>query len=218
VKKLLFGSRRRIVAVVVSVVVLAAAAIGAYAYFTSTGSGTGQATMANPTNVVVNQVGAGYDSLIPLSAAVPAGPGPYIQDQCFQCAQITELGATIKLQNPGLQRLGNIVVAFRNWGAGFSGVPITVSIVGTSLSSTVSPTVPAKQPSGRPTSFTVTFPFNGQFVDQQFTYKIAFNSAAPADGLNVALSSSANQISTGSNPDGHKIWVNAGVQPSSTGD
>ena len=224
-RRKLFGTKKRIAAVAVTVAVLGGA-IGAFAYFSSTGSGTGNATVANPTTVSIHQVGAAYDSLIPLSSVVPSpGGGPYIQDQCFACAKITDLGETVTLAEIGgkaagtIQRLGNVVVAFRNYGGAFT-VPITLSIVN-GPSSTVTASVPTSVgATGGRTTFTVTFPFNGQFVPQSFTYDISFNSAAPADGLNVALSSSANQLSIGSNPDPHSIWLktNPSDPPGSDGD
>jgi len=191
----------------VTIVVAAAAAVGAWAYFTGSGSGTGSAQTATPASLHITQIGAGYDSLIPNNG--------YHQDQCFQCASITEFGNDIKLANPGLQRLTSAVVAFRNWNSGFNGVPITLSIVG-GPSSTVTPTI-AGAVGGRPTVTNVTFPFNN-YVSQEFVYKISFNASPPADGLNVALSSSPNNTSVGSNPAPGTIYMNIGTSPASTGD
>lgn len=196
-------------ALLATLIVIAAAAIGAYAYFTSTGSGTGSGGTATPASLTIKQIGAGYDTLIPSDS--------YIQDQCFNCAQISELGNKIKLQHSGLQRLADAVVAFRNWGPAFSDVPITLSIVG-GPTSTVTPSIAAAQPSGRPTVTNVTFPFTGGFVSDEFVYKISFDASGHANALNVALSSSANDMPVGSNSNPGTIWVNTAAGPGIDGD
>jgi hypothetical protein len=186
-----------------TLVVAAAAAIAAWAYFTGNGTGTGSAQTATAATLHITQIGAGYDSLIPNNG--------YHQDQCFQCAQITEFGNKIKLANPGQQRLTSAVVAFRNWGAEFNDVPITLSIVG-GPSSTVTPVIAAAQPSGRPTVTNVTFPFNN-FVDQELLYKISFDASGEASGLNVALSSHPNNLSVGTDSADGNVWVNTTAGP-----
>lgn len=202
----LFNSRKS-VAVLVTLVA-AVGAVAAWAYFTGTGSGTGSAQTAKTVSLTIKQIGAGYDSLIP--------NGNYSQDQCFQCASISALGNDVTLAKPGLQRLTGAVVAFRNWGNAFSDVPITLSIVG-GPSSTVTPAIAAAQPNGRPTVTTVKFPFNN-FVSQEFVYKITFDSSGDAGALNVALSSSANNLSVGSDTHPGTIWVDTTAGPGIAGD
>lgn len=187
----------------VTLVVAAVAAVAAWAYFTGSGSGTGSAQTATPASLQISQIGAGYDSLVPSNSN-----DPYHQDQCFACASITAFGNDITLANPGSQRLTSAVVAFRNWGPAFSGVPITLSIVG-GPSSTVSPHFAAVQGNGRPTVTNVTFPFNN-LVNQEFVYKISFDPSPPADSLNVALSSSANNLSVGTDTHPGTVWVMTG--------
>ncbi len=178
----------------VAVVAALAAAGGAYAYFSANGTGTGSATTAKPASLTIAQVGAGYDSLIPSEN--------YSQDQCFGCAQISELGDDVTLANPGAQQLTSVVVAFRNWGAAVTGVPITFSInngPNGPVSDTVDASFPAANIDGSPSTANVTFDFSGQgaFVDQEFVYGISFDSTlAPA--LNVALSNHDVDLSVGS--------------------
>jgi hypothetical protein len=204
-----FIKSRKGLALLATLAVAVAAAVAAWAYFTGSGSGTGSAQTATAANLTITQIGAGYDSLIPNNG--------YHQDQCFQCAQISELGNDIKLANPGLQRLTSAVVAFRNWNAAFNDVPITLSIVGTSISSTVTPYIAGAQPNGRPTVTNVTFPFNN-YVDQEFTYDISFDASGDAGGLNVALSSHPNNTAVGSNPAPGTIYMNIAGDPGSSGD
>jgi hypothetical protein len=206
VKRFIRGKRS--IALFATLVVAAAAAFAAYAYFTGSGTGSGSAQTATPASLTVTQIGAGYDSLIPSNA--------YHQDQCFQCAQVTEFGNEIKLAKPGLQRLTGAVVAFRNWGGHFNNVPITLSIVG-GPSSTVTPNIPAAQPDGRPTVTTVSFPFNN-FVNREFVYKISFDASGAAGGLNVALSSSPNNLSVGTDSAPGHVWINTAAGPGIDGD
>ncbi len=206
-----FIKNRKGIALLATLAVAAAAAIGAYAYFSGNGTGTGSAATATAANLNITQIGAGYDSLIPNNG--------YHQDQCFACAQITEFGNKIKLQHTGLQRLTSAVVAFRNWHAAFNDVPITLSIVG-GPSSTVTPYIAGAQPSGRPTVTNVTFPFNN-YVGQEFTYDITFDAtghSGHAGGLNVALSSSANNLAVGHDSVKGAVWVNTGAGAGIAGD
>lgn len=187
-----------------AVVVGGAVAGGAYAYFTGSGTGTGSAKVATPASLTVTQVGAGYDSLIP-------GNG-YHQDQCFECAQISEFGNDITLANPGAQKLTSVVVAFRNWGAAFSDVPITLTINRTTngpVSKTVTPAF-AGAVSGIPTVTNVTFDFSsdGVKVEREFVYGISFDHTGDAKSLNVALSSSSLNLAVGTDTTPGTVWVN----------
>ena len=205
-RKQLFGTKRRAIAVITGVVVLGAS-VAAFAYFTSNGTGTGTAGTATPDHLIVRQVGAGYDSLSPTSV--------YHQDQTYGGAGITEFGNDITLANPGSQRLVNVVVAFRNWGAAFgpttgNAVPLTLSIVG-GPSDTVSPDIAAANSvTGRPTVTNVTFDFSNQtaFVPQQFIYGISFDTSGPAGGLNVALSNSTGgDLVVGTDTHPGTVWL-----------
>jgi hypothetical protein len=200
---------RKRISFLTGLAVAAAVAIGAYAYFAGTGAGAGKAQTAQASTLSITQIGAGYDSLI-------ANQG-YHQDQCFDCAQITELGNKVRLANSGLQRLVTAVVAFRNWGPEVSGVPITLSIQG-GPSAMATPDLAAAQPNGRPSVSEVTFDFHGSYVPQEFVYDISFDATGVASGLNVALSSSRNNLAVGSDSDPGTIWVNTTAGPGIDGD
>ena len=216
-----FKSRKGLAALV-TLVVVAAGAIGAYAYFSGSGTGTGSANVAGaPAALTISQIGAGYNSLIPNNV--------YSQDQCFSCAgPITELGNDITLANPGAQQLVSVVVAFRNWnGNAITGLPITLSInntVGGPISDTEHASFPAAIHAGSdPSTTNVTFDFSSQgaFVDQEFVYGITFDpsfDSGAAEGLNVALSSSANNLSVGTDTTAGTIYMNIASDPGSTGD
>lgn len=213
-------TKRRAVALAVATTVLAATA--AFAYFTALGSGTGSARTGSVAALTITQVGAGYDSLV----TTQDPNSEYIQDQCFQCAQIGQFGNSIHLANSGLQRLVSATVAMRNWDpAATPGVPITLQIIG-GPSSTATVTIPAAQPSGRPTTFNVPFSFpTHPFVNDSFVYSISFPTtnypvagAPNADGLNVALSNSLYQLSVGSDTAPGTVWVATGAGAGIAGD
>jgi hypothetical protein len=193
-------------ALLAAVAIVAIAAVGAYAYFTSTGTGTGAAqTAGSPAGLTITQVGAGYDSLIP--------NGSYHQDQTYAGAGVTRFGNDITLANSGSQRLVSVAVAFRNWGGAITNLPITLSIdsgVGGPLSDTENFSFPAAIIlNAHPSTTTVTFNFNSQgaFVHQQFVYGISFDASGTASGLNVALSSSANNLSVGTDTNPGQVWL-----------
>jgi hypothetical protein len=186
----------------------------AFAYFTSHGTGTGSAKTGTASAVSISQVGAGYDSLIATNA--------YSQDQCFSCTQLKELGNKVTLSTSDASQLTTVVVAVDNWGAAVSGVPMTFSIDNTvagPISDTVSASfVAATNPGTKPSETNVVFDFSSQgaFVDPTFTYGITFNTtpgAAPVDAagsLNVALSSSATDLSVGTDAVPGSIWMLGG--------
>ncbi len=197
----IFRSHKKFVVAGLALTVAVLGAGTAYAYFTSHGTGAGAAKTGTASAVTISQVGAGYDSLI--------SSGTYSQDQCFSCTSLDELGNNITLSTGSASQLTTVVVAVDNWGAAVSGVPMTFSIDNTvdgAISDTVSASFPAAtNPGTQPSETNVTFDFSSQdaFVDSAFTYGITFNTtpgAAPvsaAGSLNVALSSSATDLSVG---------------------
>jgi len=191
--------------IITTVVVAILAGAAAFAYFTSSGSGTGSAQTGSASNVSISQIGAGYDSLISSNG--------YQQDQCFSCASITEFGNDITLANPGAQQLVSVVVAFRNWGSAITALPITLSInntVGGPISDTQSFSFPAAITDGSdPSTTNATFDFSSQgaFVEQEFVYGITFDPAA-GSSLNVALASSGTNLSVGTDTHPGTVWVN----------
>ena len=206
------NTRKRGFAAVATLVVVGASAFGAYAYFTANGAGTGTAKTATASALSVTQVGAGYDSLIPTNN--------YTQDQCFGCAQISELGNDVTLANPGAQQLTSAVVAIDNWGPALSNQPITLTINNSPnapITVTQNFNFPAAAANGDPTLTNVTFNFasQGTFVDQEFVYGISFD---PNADLNVALSSSPNDLSVGSDTHKGTVWVDTAAGPGIDGD
>jgi hypothetical protein len=206
VKRKLIRSRKRLAALAITGAVVVAGAGAAFAFFTSTGSGAGSAKTGTASNVTISQVGAGYDSLIPTAV--------YHQDQTFGGASITELGDSVKLANPGAQQLVNVVVAMDNWGTAITALPMTLTIdngVAGPVSDTEDFSFPAATTIGSdPSETNVTFNFSGQgaFVEQSFVYGISFSNTV-ASSLNVALSSSANNLSVGSETNPGTVWVDA---------
>src|SRR4051812_45859463 len=206
VLKKLFGTRTRIAAVALTVAALVSA-VAAYAYFTATGAGTGSAQTAQSATLTVKQIGAGYDTLIP--------GGGYHQDQCFSCAQVTKLGDDITLANPGAQRLVSVVVAFRNWGDAITNLPVTLTIDNTTngpVTATQNFSFPAHLLSGRPSVSEVKFDLTAQGwnVQRQFVYGLSFDPSfggGSANGLNIALSSSAVNKAVGTETRPGTIWI-----------
>ncbi len=195
---------------------LAVALLGggaAFAYFTSTGSGTGSAKTGTATNVTISQVGAGYDSLIPSNS--------YTQDQCFNCDGPSEFGNDVTLANSGDQQLTSVVLAVRNWGPEIPSAPITLSINNTvagPVTYTQSFDVPAATVVGAEpstTDLTFTLASEGIFVQQEFVYGFTFGDeggAPPGDphgegSLNIALSSSASNVSIGTDTSDGSVWL-----------
>ena len=212
------GRKRAVISAVAAVVLGAGAAL---AWFSTTGSGTGSAQTDKLTNTLsITQIGAGYSSLIPSNDT----PDPYTQDQCFECAQISELGDNVTLANPGWQQLTSVTIAMRNWGGSITGLPVTFSIPSAPLSDTQDFNFPAAvTPGTNPSVTNITFDFSTQnaWVPPSFVYGIQFdptfesNSAA---GLNVALSSSYNNITVGSETDVGTLQVDTAAGSGIDGD
>lgn len=202
-----FFTKTRVAIMTIAAVVLGAGI--AFAYFTATGSGTGSAQTGSAGSLTIQQIGAGYDSLI-------AGSGdPYIQDQCFQCAQISELGNDITLAGSGAQQLVSVVVAMRNWSGAVTGLPMTLTIsngIAGPVTDTQDFNFPAAIGPNTPSVTNVTFDFasQGAFVEHQFVYGISFDpsfDSNAASGLNVALSSSSLDLSVGTDTNPGTIYV-----------
>ena len=214
------GKRRALIGTIVAILVGSATA---FAYFTTTGAGTGSAQTGTAANLTISQIGPGYDSLI-------AGSGDnYQQDQCFECAgPISELGNEINLATTG--RLVDVVVAMRNWGPAIASLPVTLSlynapangtlaqdpgvgsgdVIGGVASVTQNFAIPAATTVGStPTAFTIAFDFSSLDLTLHgpVVYGISF-SPASAPSLNVALSSSTTNLSVGSDEYPGYVYVN----------
>jgi hypothetical protein len=206
---------KKTVAITVATVVVLGMAGAAFAYFTSTGSGAGSANTGTAQNVTISQVGAGYDSLIPANT--------YSQDQCFACTGPIEFGNEVTLTTaPNATELTSVVVAIDNWGAAETGVPMTFTIPGGDtpgggpLTDTQDYNFAAAITAGAdPSETNITFNFAPQdaYVDSTFVYGITFNTAADeapvadADSLNVGLSSSATNLSVGTDTNPGTVWM-----------
>jgi len=184
----------------------------AFAYFTSSGTGTGTASVGHATALTITQVGAAYDSLTP--------SGSYVQDQTYGGAGVTEFGNEINLTSGGV--LGTVVVAFRNWGPVLTNFPVTLNIFNPATTSpdsaaigsvTVDANFAAVSVGGDPSTSTVTFDFSSQdlTVPATIVYGVAFAGAGtsgPGSSLNVALSSSGSDLSIGTDPNAGTVFVN----------
>jgi hypothetical protein len=198
----------------------------AFAYFTAGGTGTGSALTGKASTLTITQIGAGYDSLVSTSSG-----DPYTQDQTYGGAGISEFGNDITLANPGYQQLVSVVVAMRNWSAdAITNQPISLTLYNPSVSPEVSGNVIASDttqtfnfaaavtPNVTPSLTNITFDFPaGTFVPQEFVYGISFDTSAnnpsiltsdPVNGLNVALSSSANDLTVGTDTTPGTVWLN----------
>ena len=215
--------RRKRVVIPAIVGVLALVGAGAvYAYFTSTGTGTGSAQVGSTKALTITQIGAGYDSLISSTAA-----DPYIEDQTLGGDGPSEIGNDITLANTGYQQLVSAVLAVRNWGPAIPEAQIALYISKTVDGSVTFPVqtfdIPAANPDGSPTVDDLTFNVASQDVlvgggaeDNEFQYGFIFEDpygSVPADphgesNLNPALSSSAFDLSVGTDTSPGSIWMN----------
>ncbi len=223
---------KKLLVVGVAVAVLLGVGGAAFAYFTTTGGGTGSAAVGTNAPLVINQTGSTlYNSTIGLTS--------YVQDQCLECVHANDFGNTVNLNlaAPMLSNDLNVVVAMRSWDAAAGTWPITLRIdnpgadvAGASpgsliVSDTQYFNIPAANPNGRPTPFNITFDHFTRWVSipAEVAYDISFPTsnypaapvgftAAPvgfADGLNIALSNAATDISVGSDPDAGTVLVSA---------
>ncbi len=165
-----------------------------------------------------------YNSLIP-------GAGDnYMQDQTYGGAGVLELGNEIKLATPGV--LNTVTVAMHNWGPALTGVPITLTLFKPPASLAAAESsgpgsviatdtedfnFTAVLDGGNTPSFsTITFDgFSAVKVSGSVVYGISYNPFATIDSnanyassLNVVLSSSATNLSVGSDVYPGTVFVN----------
>ncbi len=209
---------KKLLVVGVAVALVIGVGGAAFAYFTTTGGGTGSAAVSTNAPLVINQTGVTlYNSTIALNS--------YVQDQCFGCAgPISEFGNTVNLEGPVLSNDLNVVVSMRNWGGAVPALAITLTVYnpgtdtsgdapGSAIVSDTTQTfnIPAAQPSGRPTPFNITFDhFTPRWtsIPSEVAYGISFDGISAAPSLNVALSNAATDISAGSDPYSGTVLVN----------
>jgi hypothetical protein len=161
--------------------------------------------------------GPAYDSLIPLN-----GGDPYNQDQTFAGAFAVAFGNEIHLATSG--QLNDVVVGMRNWGTAVSDLPITLTLYNPpssltdakmtgpgSVITTVTQdfNVPADIGATDPSAFDVTFNLATKDLTLPSTvaYGISFTTFGKAPALNVALSSSAKNLSVGSDTYDGYVYV-----------
>jgi len=164
-----------------------------------------------------------YNSLIP-------GTGdPYVQDQTFGGAGVTEFGNEVNLSHAGL--LSHAVVAMHNWGAATS-VPITLTVYNpaASLSSAESSgpgsvigsvtqtfNFPANNTDGSPSLTNIDFGSSlasaGIVVPKTVVFGISYNPFGPGASVNVALSTSTSGTSYEGIPASSNITAGSDVYP-----
>lgn len=221
-RKFIKGKKRAVIGAGVAVVL---AATAAFAYFTTLGSGTGGAQTGTAAHLTISEIGPGYDSLLP-GVGTPTPSGPYSQDQCFQCAGVSEFGNEVNLSPGG--RLTDVVVGMRNWGAAVSQLPVTLNLYKAPATLSAAETsgpgpliwsvtskidVPAAQAGGSPTAFNAAFNWSPYdvTVNGPVVYGISFSSSA-APSLNVALSSSGSNLTVGTDALSGYVFVNTSTQ------
>jgi hypothetical protein len=186
----------------------------AFAFYSSTGSGTGSAQAGTVKALTISQIGPGYNSLI-------TGNG-YVQDQCFGCATVAEFGNEVNLSTTGI--LSNVVVAMRNWGSSVSDLPMTLtfyapgatpgSIGATLVYDTQDYSFAAANADGSPSVTNITFNFSSDDfpLPSPVVYGITYDGTATgAPSLNVALSSSGTDLTVGSDVYPGDVFVTAGT-------
>jgi hypothetical protein len=210
--------KRYAIPAVVAAGVLAVAG-SAFAYFSTTGGGTGSAAVATNASLVINQTGVTlYNSTI--------GLNNYFQDQCFGCASISEFGNTVNLGTSVLSNDLNVVVALRNWGPAIAALPVTLTLYNPGadaagsapgslgVSDTQDFAIPAMNTTtGAPGLVNITFDSFTPWMSIPSTvaYGISYDGVTAAPSLNVALSSSSSDISVGSDPYNGTVLIDAGA-------
>ena len=189
---------------VVGLVVALVIGVGgaAFAYFSTTGTGSGAAQVGTASNVTITQIGAAYNSLV-------TGNG-YVQDQTYGGQGLTEFGNEVNLSATGI--LSNVVVAMRNYDGPMTGLPITLTFyapgatagsVGSALiSDTQNFNFAGPNADGSPSVSNITFDFSSDAfpLPSPVVYSVGWDTGltAYAGGLNVALSNAATQNTVGS--------------------
>jgi hypothetical protein len=215
----LFKTHRKLAVSSLALVVAIMAGGAAYAYLTAGGTGAGSATVGSVADLSITQVGAGYDSLITSNA--------YVQDQCLSCAgPMTEFGNDIDLA-AGSGQLSDVVVALRNWGDAIPGASLTFNIYDPSnlttpiATDTQSFNIPvatvdvadAWSPTSVPSVYNAIFDFSSQDITlpTNVVYGISYAAVGNLNNLNIALSSSATDLSAGQDQYPGNVWVLSGV-------
>ena len=230
----LISSKRRMAVIGLTVGLIAGASGLAFAYFTSSGSGTGQAQVGNASPVEITQIGGA-----PLYNSRLATGADYQASICYYCISNTDLGQRITLAGGG-GPLTDVAVDMANFNpvAGSTSLTFTIYGAGTgalpgatlgSVTQTVA--IPAAPNggyygtycqdivAGDPDSdcgianFTITFDFSSQNLTLPATvvYGLTYNDPQNAGngGLNVQLSDDTKgEPSVGSLTDSDSAFAN----------
>ena len=226
----LISSKRRMAVVGLTVALIAGAGGLAFAYFTSSGNGTGSAQVGTASPVLINQIGGTplYNSRIDASA--------YQWSQCYYCTQMGQLGSRIQFATSGAS-LSDVQVDMANFGATSGTTNLTFNIYGVGsgntpgallATDTQSFNIPAAPDGGAGSTycktgpgstnpycgignFTVTFDFASQNITlpSQVVYGLQYPDAQNAvnGGLNVQLSYESSDVSVGSDVDPGQLFT-----------
>ena len=191
--------------------IMGAAGIAA-AYFGVTGSGAGTAATGHATNVTIEGVGAGYNSIV-----LPSTPIPYVDSECMNgCSGVSELGNAITLvTSKAYAELTSVTVALANFGAA-GDTTVTMKLTdgpnGT-YTFTVTATVAAgTSPMPKVTDVTFTFANVGVFVYKTFKYGLSLTTNSTTRGVNIAMAKDS-QVTIGSNQTADTVWVSTSTNP-----
>ncbi len=221
-------SSKRKMAVIGLVIGLIAGAGGlAFAFFTSSGAGTGSAQVGTASPVLINQIGGTpmYNSRITATS--------YNFSQCYYCVGMTELGNKITLAGGG-GPLNDVTVDMANFDTTAGPMNITFNIyaadgttlLGTDTQSFNIPVAPDGGYSGpictpivlaNPNSdcgianFSVTFDFSSQHITLPGTVVYGIQYPDPQNavngGVNVQLANETSNISVGSDTDTSHLFA-----------
>lgn len=213
-----FVNKRLAVATIVVAVLVAAGGV-AFAFFPSTGSGTGAAQVGGaPSGLLINQDGG-----TPIYNSTSAGAA-YQWSQAFVAATgLNALGNDVTLSGAN-EQLSKVVVAMGNFSPASDSVaiPITLNIYnpgsgepgnGITPGSLIATDTVSVTPPGTATGYTgpgttgidnfeVTFDFTGQYVflPQKVVYGITYDDATVDTGLNVNYSYEPPSVGTDTYP------------------
>ena len=184
----------------------------AAAYFGVTGSGTGTAATGHATNVTIEGVGAGYNSIV-----LPSTPDPYVDSECMNgCSGVLELGNAIKLAtSKSYAELTSVTVALVNLGSA-GNTTVTMKLTdgpNGPYTFTVTATVAAgTSPTPKVTDVTFTFANEGVFVYKTFQYGLSITQASTVRGVNIGMAKDS-EVSVGSNQTTDTVWVSTTSEP-----
>lgn len=178
----------------------------AAAFFGVSGSGSATAKTGHATDVKIESVGAGYDSLL-----APSTPDPYSGSLCFvACDQNSEIGDAVSMTTAtSYVQLTSVTVALVNFGTA-KALSVTLHLTGGpngNYTFTKTQTIAAgTSATQKVTNVTFTLVTKGVFVwstSTKFHYGVSLTSNT--SGVNIALAKRT-QLTIGSSPT-HEVWL-----------